>query len=78
MCIYIIYIMYIYYIYYVYIYICIYIICFAKYSNFAILRKLFEFREIYYCSSFRDIYFAKQTIYSDSPDHVRQSDIHHI
>ena len=27
-------------------------ICFAKYSNFAILRKLFEFREIYYCSYF--------------------------
>ena len=54
------------------------IIRFAKYSNFAILRELLNFTKSIIAHIFPifNQYFAKQTIYSDSPDHVLLNDTH--
>ena len=54
-----------------------YIICFAKYLNFAKIKSNNVFREIRKCfrKTAKFEVFTKQIIYLESPDHVFQNDI---
>ena len=54
-----------------------YIICFAKYLNFAKIKATNVFREIRKCfrKTAKFEFFAKQIIYLGSPDHPLQNDM---